>query len=255
MASSSIIMYGKSPLDTVANALNGMTTLGKQTLWSVYDTVTGTCTRSVAVVAQITKDSGSFKNLSLLVTGILEGMQLYGFSTVRFDKLALSCKAFNEFVTAGSIISRVNEFVTGRAYLGADQSLNFAKLASNTSFLMYDLFGNFKWTEKVELVPAGTANALSQRLIGSQADLGRSFFGYMGCGFGIVESVLEIKKSCEEHGLSTKVINSKTLFSIAINTSRVVGFWAPKSTPISVGASICTAVLCISSSIVNSTAK
>ncbi len=242
-----------NPVACIENGIRGVIHLGENSVRYAASSVCSLGGRAISTFATLIRDPGGFKSVCLLVTGVLEAVQLYG-STVRLDKLVTDCKVASEIITASSIVSRTSDFISGKAYK-TQNDLDPIKLASNLSFLFYDLFGMLKWTEKVELTPAGGANALSQGILGASQDVGRSFFGYMGCGFSIVETALLVKQEYSQNGLSRNLINKNTFFSVAINTSRIIGFWAPKGSAVSIGSGICAAALSIARTLLSETPR
>lgn len=224
-----------NPCRIVSEAFQRMAYAGEKVTSSLCLAVGQATSKVISVTTRLLKEPESTKSIFLFGISVIEYASLRGASVARFDGLVNSLKVLNEVITARSIVGRVDEVTSGRAFS------NIVKLARTTAFLAYDVLGTLKYAEKLELISKGTANVLAFKMVGDSADVARSFFGYMGCSLSIVESAATI----QQKGLSLD-----SLFSVLISTSRVVGFAAPKGTLFSVAVGATTAGLSVVRSIV-----
>jgi hypothetical protein len=157
---------------------------------------------------------------------------LRGASTGRFIGVMEELKAFAKVITAVSIVGRLNGFITGEAY-GVRKAttltpqpidINIAKLASSIAFLVYDVLGTVKFLEDAALVAKGVGNTIGAWTVGDKADVARSFFGYIGCGFSLADTFNMVVKDG---------ITKKAFLSASISFVRIVGFISPRGTLVS----------------------
>lgn len=230
---------GLNPFQMIPQALYAMANTGKKIAYYCADNAAYAAKQTVSTATMLVKKSEGAKNIALLATSIIDLAGYSGYSIARFATLTTSLKTFSEVVTARSIVGRVDEFTSGRAFgfQGNSWVPNVSKLASKISFLFYDTFGVLKFAEKVRLVSEGTGNSLAYKLIATPSlELGRSFFGYVGCGFSILDSGCTIYN----RGLSWD-----TALSVSISTSRIVGFATPKGSFWNIASGGVTSLLCI----------